>query len=178
MFVDFGMAQQYDGVCYLRFDDTNPEAEKQVGRRARVLLPPPLRARRLPGRQAGSGRRRQRACGGRRRSVRRADAARGWHAPSPPCVSVCCSCAGVHRPHPGDCQLAGMEALEGGWKPGQVTQLRRWLHGRVMVGRQALLQAHVPPSQSLLCRCTLCLLLRRSPTRQTTLTSCTTLRCS
>jgi glutamyl/glutaminyl-tRNA synthetase len=30
MFVDFGMAQQYDGVCYLRFDDTNPEAEKQV----------------------------------------------------------------------------------------------------------------------------------------------------
>lgn len=31
MFVDFGMAAQYDGVCYLRFDDTNPEAEKQVG---------------------------------------------------------------------------------------------------------------------------------------------------
>lgn len=29
MFVDFGMAKQYDGVCYLRFDDTNPEAEKQ-----------------------------------------------------------------------------------------------------------------------------------------------------
>lgn len=29
MFVDFGMASQYDGVCYLRFDDTNPEAEKQ-----------------------------------------------------------------------------------------------------------------------------------------------------
>ena len=29
MFVDFGMAEQYDGVCYLRFDDTNPEAEKQ-----------------------------------------------------------------------------------------------------------------------------------------------------
>lgn len=29
MFVDFGMAVQYGGVCYLRFDDTNPEAEKQ-----------------------------------------------------------------------------------------------------------------------------------------------------
>ncbi|KAF8065733.1 Glutamine--tRNA ligase [Scenedesmus sp. PABB004] len=29
MFVDFGMARQYGGVCYLRFDDTNPEAEKQ-----------------------------------------------------------------------------------------------------------------------------------------------------
>ena len=29
MFVDFGMAAAYDGVCYLRFDDTNPEAEKQ-----------------------------------------------------------------------------------------------------------------------------------------------------
>ncbi|GAB4821823.1 hypothetical protein N2152v2_008869 [Parachlorella kessleri] len=29
MFVDFGMAEQYGGVCYLRFDDTNPEAEKQ-----------------------------------------------------------------------------------------------------------------------------------------------------
>lgn len=28
MFVDFGMAEQYDGVCYLRFDDTNPEAEE------------------------------------------------------------------------------------------------------------------------------------------------------
>jgi len=27
--VDFGMAVQYDGVCYLRYDDTNPEAEKQ-----------------------------------------------------------------------------------------------------------------------------------------------------
>jgi hypothetical protein len=30
MFVDFGMAVQYGGVCYLRYDDTNPEAEKQV----------------------------------------------------------------------------------------------------------------------------------------------------
>ncbi|KAF6264766.1 tRNA synthetases class I, catalytic domain-containing protein [Scenedesmus sp. NREL 46B-D3] len=29
MFVDFGMAAQYGGVCYLRYDDTNPEAEKQ-----------------------------------------------------------------------------------------------------------------------------------------------------
>ena len=29
MFVDFGMAAQYGGNCYLRFDDTNPEAEKQ-----------------------------------------------------------------------------------------------------------------------------------------------------
>lgn len=29
MFVDFGMAAQYGGGCYLRFDDTNPEAEKQ-----------------------------------------------------------------------------------------------------------------------------------------------------
>jgi glutaminyl-tRNA synthetase len=29
MFVDFGMARQYGGNCYLRYDDTNPEAEKQ-----------------------------------------------------------------------------------------------------------------------------------------------------
>ena len=29
MFVDFGMAAQYGGNCLLRFDDTNPEAEKQ-----------------------------------------------------------------------------------------------------------------------------------------------------
>jgi glutaminyl-tRNA synthetase len=28
MFIDFGMAEQYGGNCYLRFDDTNPEAEK------------------------------------------------------------------------------------------------------------------------------------------------------
>jgi glutaminyl-tRNA synthetase len=34
MFVDFGMAVQYGGVCYLRYDDTNPEAEKQVRVRA------------------------------------------------------------------------------------------------------------------------------------------------
>jgi hypothetical protein len=29
MFVDFGMAARHQGICYLRFDDTNPEAEKQ-----------------------------------------------------------------------------------------------------------------------------------------------------
>jgi glutamyl/glutaminyl-tRNA synthetase len=29
MFVDFGFAERYSGDCYLRFDDTNPEAEKQ-----------------------------------------------------------------------------------------------------------------------------------------------------
>ncbi len=29
MFVDFGFAERYYGDCYLRFDDTNPEAEKQ-----------------------------------------------------------------------------------------------------------------------------------------------------
>ena len=28
MFVDFGMARHYNGVCYLRYDDTNPAAEK------------------------------------------------------------------------------------------------------------------------------------------------------
>ncbi len=28
MFVDFGMAEHYGGVCYLRYDDTNPDAEK------------------------------------------------------------------------------------------------------------------------------------------------------
>lgn len=29
MFVSFGMAQHLNGDCILRFDDTNPEAEKQ-----------------------------------------------------------------------------------------------------------------------------------------------------
>ena len=29
MHVSFGMAELYKGVCFLRFDDTNPEAEKQ-----------------------------------------------------------------------------------------------------------------------------------------------------
>jgi len=29
MNIDFGMARRYGGVCYLRYDDTNPEAEKQ-----------------------------------------------------------------------------------------------------------------------------------------------------
>lgn len=29
MFVSFGMAEHRGGHCYLRFDDTNPEAEKQ-----------------------------------------------------------------------------------------------------------------------------------------------------
>lgn len=29
MFVDFGLARHAGGVCYLRFDDTNPEAEEQ-----------------------------------------------------------------------------------------------------------------------------------------------------
>ncbi|MQL98503.1 hypothetical protein Taro_031212, partial [Colocasia esculenta] len=29
MFIDFGLAKDRDGCCYLRFDDTNPEAEKQ-----------------------------------------------------------------------------------------------------------------------------------------------------
>eukprot|EP00268_Persea_americana_P068067 TRINITY_DN9432_c2_g1_i1.p1 TRINITY_DN9432_c2_g1~~TRINITY_DN9432_c2_g1_i1.p1 ORF type:complete len:560 (-),score=106.21 TRINITY_DN9432_c2_g1_i1:68-1747(-) len=29
MFVDFGLAKERDGSCYLRFDDTNPEAEKK-----------------------------------------------------------------------------------------------------------------------------------------------------
>ena len=31
MFVDFGMAVQYDGVCYLRYDDTNPEVRRGGG---------------------------------------------------------------------------------------------------------------------------------------------------
>lgn len=29
MFVSFGMAEAQDGDCILRFDDTNPEAEKK-----------------------------------------------------------------------------------------------------------------------------------------------------
>ncbi|KAF6172038.1 hypothetical protein GIB67_029456 [Kingdonia uniflora] len=29
MFVSFGLAKERDGCCYLRFDDTNPEAEKK-----------------------------------------------------------------------------------------------------------------------------------------------------
>ena len=29
MFVSFGMAEHLNGDCVLRFDDTNPEAEKQ-----------------------------------------------------------------------------------------------------------------------------------------------------
>ena len=29
MHVSFGMAEHYNGICILRFDDTNPEAEKQ-----------------------------------------------------------------------------------------------------------------------------------------------------
>ncbi|KAK1290044.1 hypothetical protein QJS10_CPB18g01540 [Acorus calamus] len=29
MFVDFGLAKEMDGCCYLRYDDTNPHAEKQ-----------------------------------------------------------------------------------------------------------------------------------------------------
>lgn len=29
MFIDFGLAKERNGGCYLRFDDTNPEAEKQ-----------------------------------------------------------------------------------------------------------------------------------------------------
>lgn len=28
MFIDFGLAAKHDGVCYLRYDDTNPTAEK------------------------------------------------------------------------------------------------------------------------------------------------------
>jgi hypothetical protein len=30
MHVDFGFAHEYGGRCYLRYDDTNPEAEKQA----------------------------------------------------------------------------------------------------------------------------------------------------
>ena len=28
MFIDFGLAKVRDGVCYLRYDDTNPAAER------------------------------------------------------------------------------------------------------------------------------------------------------
>src|SRR6185369_1038621 len=29
IWLNFGLAQEYDGVCHLRFDDTNPEKEEQ-----------------------------------------------------------------------------------------------------------------------------------------------------
>ena len=29
IFINFGLAQDYDGICHLRFDDTNPEKESQ-----------------------------------------------------------------------------------------------------------------------------------------------------
>ena len=29
MFIDFGQAILHNGICFLRYDDTNPEAEKQ-----------------------------------------------------------------------------------------------------------------------------------------------------
>ncbi|MFT7228115.1 MAG: glutaminyl-tRNA synthetase, partial [Methylophilaceae bacterium] len=29
IFINFGLANDYDGVCHLRFDDTNPEKESQ-----------------------------------------------------------------------------------------------------------------------------------------------------
>ena len=28
--IDFGMAQKYGGVCNLRFDDTNPQKEREM----------------------------------------------------------------------------------------------------------------------------------------------------
>ncbi|CAJ0755862.1 9829_t:CDS:2 [Entrophospora sp. SA101] len=28
--VNFGYAKAYDGICYLRYDDTNPEAEEEI----------------------------------------------------------------------------------------------------------------------------------------------------
>ena len=30
IYVDFTIAQDFDGLCQLRFDDTNPEAEEQA----------------------------------------------------------------------------------------------------------------------------------------------------
>lgn len=51
MFVDFGMAARYGGVCYLRYDDTNPNAEKQVRRRGGGA--PPLAC--LPAGGCGGG---------------------------------------------------------------------------------------------------------------------------
>ncbi|NDD17177.1 MAG: glutamine--tRNA ligase, partial [Chitinophagia bacterium] len=29
IFLNFGLAKDYDGICHLRFDDTNPEKENQ-----------------------------------------------------------------------------------------------------------------------------------------------------
>src|SRR6266567_8404004 len=29
IFLNFGLAQEYGGVCHMRFDDTNPEKEEQ-----------------------------------------------------------------------------------------------------------------------------------------------------
>ncbi|CAI7852889.1 unnamed protein product, partial [Closterium sp. NIES-53] len=42
MYVDFGLAKERDGNCYLRYDDTNPEAEEQeyIDHVLRLLSPP------------------------------------------------------------------------------------------------------------------------------------------